>query len=117
MIDREELSETQALDLYIPQYCKSPAEIFSVLCTPEVSALWRLEEAHYGQLSCDHLFAPNNIDQQLKFLKGFMDSTLEMSLDKVQLSRFWMHVRELAGNNPEALSSNGMSTFLILERL
>ena len=56
MIARGELSQEQAADLYVPQYCKSPAEIFSTLCTPEMSSLWQIEEAHYQQLPCDELF-------------------------------------------------------------
>ena len=83
MIARGELSQEQATDLYVPQYCKSPAEIFSTLCTPEMSSLWQIEEAHYQQLPCDELFEQNNIQRQIRFLKGFMDSTLRLSLDQI----------------------------------
>ena len=117
MIARGELSQEQATDLYVPQYCKSPAEIFSTLCTPEMSSLWQIEEAYYQQLPCDELFEQNNIQRQIRFLKGFMDSTLRSSLDQNQFTTFWNHVSELAMSEPGALTTNGMSTFITLKKL
>lgn len=117
MIALKEISPEQATDLYIPQYCKSPAEIFSPLCTSEMSLLWQMEEAHYQQLPCDELFDQSKIQKQIGFLKGFMDSTLRISLNQIQVKTFWDHVSQLASNDSTALTSNGMSTFLSLKRL
>ena len=117
MIARGELSQEQATDLYVPQYCKSPAEIFSTLCKPEMSSLWQIEEVHYQQLPCDELFEQSNIQRQIRFLKGFMDSTLRLSLDQIQVTRFWNYVSELAMSDPSALTTNGMSTFISLKKL
>ena len=39
MIERGVLSQERATDLYVAQYCKLPAEIFSILCTLELSSL------------------------------------------------------------------------------
>ena len=117
MIARGELSQEQATDLYVPQYCKSPAEIFSTLCKPEMSSLWQIEEAHYQQLPCDELFEQSNMQRQIRFLKGFMDSTLRLSLDQIQVTRFWNYVSELAMSDPSALTTNGMSTFISLKKL
>ncbi|WP_186539816.1 hypothetical protein [Synechococcus sp. BIOS-E4-1] len=117
MITNKELSPEQAIDLLIPQYCKSPAEIFNILCTPEMSSLWQMEEAHHQQLPCDELFEQSNIQKQIGFLKGFLDSTLRTSLNQLQINRFWDHVSQLASNDPNALTSNGMSTFISLKRV
>ena len=117
MMAEGELSQEQAFNLYLPQYCKSPAEIFSTLCTPEISSLWQIEEAHYQQLPCDELFEQNNIQRQIRFFKGFMDSTLRTSLNQTQVSKFWNHVSQLAMGDPNALTTNGMSTFMSLKRL
>ena len=116
MIANNELSKDQALDLLVPQYCKSPAEIFNIVCTPKINSLWQLEEAHYQQLLCDEQLEQTNIQKQIKFLKGFMDSTLKLSLSTSQLTQFWQHVVELASEDETALTSNGMSTFMSLKR-
>ena len=117
MIAKGELSDEQVDAMHIPQHCKSPAEIFNRLCTHQISSLWQLEEAHYYQLSCDHIFQHNRVERQIDFLKSFMNSTLMATLNADQLARFWEHVSELAYDNDAALSSNGMSTFLSLKRL
>ena len=116
MVADEELSSEQAANLYIPQYCKSPAEIFSILCTPEMSSLWQIEEAHYQQLPCDEVFDQNNIQRQISFLKGFMDSSLKISLNPMQILMFWDHVSQLARSDANSLTTNGMSTFISLKR-
>ena len=116
MIANNELSKNQAFNLFIPQYCKSPAEIFNIVCTPKINSLWQLEEAHYQQLLCDEQLEQTNIQKQIKFLKGFMDSTLKLSLNTPQLTQFWQHVIELASEDKTALTSNGMSTFMSLKR-
>ena len=46
-----------------------------------------------------------------------MDSTLRLSLDQIQVTRFWNYVSELAMNDPSALTTNGMSTFIRLKKL
>ena len=117
MIEHKELSPEQANNLLIPQYCKSPSEIFSTLCTSEVSLVWQVEEAHYQQLPCDELFEQSDIQRQIRFLKGFMDSTLRTSLNQIQVTKFWNHVSKLAMGDLNALTTNGMSTFMSLKRL
>ncbi len=117
MIEHKELSPEQANNLHIPQYCKSPSEIFSTLCTSEVSLVWQVEEAHYQQLPCDELFEQSDIQRQIRFFKGFMDSTLRTSLDPIQIDQFWDHASQLARNDSSALTTNGMSTFISLKRL
>ena len=117
MIKNKEIDLEEANAMYIPQYCKSPAEIFNTLCTPKISSLWQLEEAHYEQLPCDILFDQKNINKQIKFLQGFMNSTLACSMTETQLAKFWGHVTRIAQSDVEALTSNGMSTFICLKRL
>jgi hypothetical protein len=118
MLANKELNIEQANAMYIPQYCKSPSEIFNTLCNIQaVSSLWEIEEAHYSRLDSEKFFNQSNTKKQIKFLRGFLDSTLATSLNKNQLARFWDYVNKLADNNTTALSSNGMSTFICLKRL
>ena len=117
MIENKELSLETAKKMYIPEYPKTPAEIMTIVCAPNVSSLWRLEEAHYFELPVEDLDKQTTVDRQIKLCRAFMDSSLSLSLSNSEVSTFWRRVRELACDDPTLLSHNYMATFLCLERI
>jgi len=117
MIKNKELSPDKAINLYIPEYPKTPAEILATICSPNINSLWELEELHYHELPVDNLFKKTTVDKQIKLCRAFMDSSLLSTLDNAEVSIFWRRVKELACDDPALLSHNYMSTFLCLKRI
>jgi len=117
MIENQELSVEKAKKMYIPEYPKTPAEIMTIVCAPNVSSLWRLEEAHYFELPVEDLDQQTTVNKQIKLCRAFMDSSLSLSLSNSEVSIFWQRVKELACDDPTLLSHNYMATFLCLERI
>ena len=117
MIKNRELSLEKAMKMYIPEYPKTPAEIMTIACAPNVSSLWRLVEAYYCQLPVGDLDKQTTVDKQIKLCRAFMDSSLLLAVNNAELSIFWRRVKELACDDPTLLSHNYMATFLCFERI
>ena len=117
MIKNQELSPEKASKMCIPEYMKTPAEIMSIVCAPNVSSLWNLEEAHYYQLPVGDSGKQTTVDKEIKVCRAFMDSSLSLSLSNAEISLFWRRVKKLACDDATTLSPSYMSTFLCLKRV
>lgn len=129
MIEAGQLSEALAQSMVIPEYMKAPDEILSPLSSGKsMERFWKVEEMQYRALPCAYtkefhqscheepLAREDIVGRQIGYLQAFMGTSLTECIGKEKTSIFWNHVRSLAGNNPELLSSEYMSTFIVLKR-
>ena len=130
MIEADELTEEEAMNLVVPEYLKSPAEILSPLNDPNKEFInhWSVEEFHHYEFPCPYIEQFESecsvddedclVDKQIAQLRSFMGFSVNSALqNQKKIQSFWSHIAKIGKADPPSLEYNAGGNIIILRRL